>query len=65
MKSNYLQKMTEEPVWRIMRSRKYAEQKEKEKTATHTCSISNTTNSCVKYHTDRLSMGYFLSIELS
>ena len=39
MKSNYLQKMTEEPVWRIMRNRKYAEQKEKEKTATHTCSI--------------------------
>ena len=33
MKSNYLQKMTEEPVWRIMRNRKYAEQKEKEKTA--------------------------------
>ena len=33
MKSNYLQKMTEEPVWRIMRNRKYVEQKEKEKTA--------------------------------
>ena len=33
MKSNYLQKMTEEPLWRIMRNRKYAEQKEKEKTA--------------------------------
>ena len=25
--------MTKEPVWRIMQNRKYAEQKEKEKTA--------------------------------
>ena len=31
--SNYLQKMTEEPLWRVMRNGKYAEQKEKEKTA--------------------------------
>ena len=31
--SNYLQKMTDEPLWRVMRNRKYAEQKEKEKTA--------------------------------
>ena len=33
--------------------------------AAHTCSISDTTNSCVKYLTDRLSMQYSLSIELS
>ena len=37
MKSNYLQKMTEEPLWRIMRNRKHAEQKHKRENSESVC----------------------------
>ena len=76
MRSNYLQKMTEELCGELCGIKSMQNKKRKRKQrvglyqkshwfAAHTCSISDTTNSCVKYHTDRLSMKYSLSIELS
>ena len=57
--------------WKVCRAKRERENSESVCTrkshwfAAHTCSISDTSNLCVKYHTDRLSMKYSLSIELS